>query len=394
MSVRPLAVTVFFLGLLASPIAAQRIKLPVKLSELEARALADSNDAAAHYNVALGYWSKKRYDDAEAALRRAVAVDPRFAEAYLALAYLPYARRSQLWEEIAENRVPEHWQPIVEEAERQYRRAFLINPLVDLKIIGAVTPGKSVVWQTNAALRAIYDKFFRGFDDVFEGKYERAYGRLAQLIHEMGGGRHPERIPEFLLWYRAIAAAHIERYDDAIEDMQTLLDRSLDEESKDSLIYVPLQTNEYRYVLAALKHQAGQLDEAVPLYREALENDLGLYMAHVQLARIHQAQGDWSAAIAECRRAVDANPEDPSLVFDLGVALTRAGALPDAEAVLLEAEGANPRDARVPYILGLVQLGLKKPDAARASFTRFLSMAPSRFEAQMADARERLASLP
>lgn len=40
---------------LASPGAAQRIKLPVKLEKLEARALADSNDAAAHYNLGLGY---------------------------------------------------------------------------------------------------------------------------------------------------------------------------------------------------------------------------------------------------------------------------------------------------------------------------------------------------
>src|SRR5712692_6094859 len=67
----------------AAPLAAQRIKLPAKLEELEARARKDSNDAAAHYNIALAYWSVKRYDDAENALKRAVALDYRFAPAHL-----------------------------------------------------------------------------------------------------------------------------------------------------------------------------------------------------------------------------------------------------------------------------------------------------------------------
>src|SRR5207249_7607853 len=47
----------------AAPLAAQRIRLPAKLSELETRARQDSNDAAAQYNVALGYWNDKRWDD-------------------------------------------------------------------------------------------------------------------------------------------------------------------------------------------------------------------------------------------------------------------------------------------------------------------------------------------
>ena len=42
-----------------TPATAQRTKLPMKLEQLEARAQTDSNDAAAHYNVALGYWNEK-----------------------------------------------------------------------------------------------------------------------------------------------------------------------------------------------------------------------------------------------------------------------------------------------------------------------------------------------
>src|SRR5213080_2454100 len=53
---------------LAQPVSlcAQNIKLSSSLPDLEAAARKDSNDAQALYNVALGYWSKKRYDDGNA----------------------------------------------------------------------------------------------------------------------------------------------------------------------------------------------------------------------------------------------------------------------------------------------------------------------------------------
>ena len=42
-------------AVLVTPLAAQRIKLPVGLKELESVAQKDSLDPAAHYNVALAY---------------------------------------------------------------------------------------------------------------------------------------------------------------------------------------------------------------------------------------------------------------------------------------------------------------------------------------------------
>src|SRR5262245_40730342 len=85
---------------------AQRIKMSVKVPELETRVKQDSNDAAAHYNLALGYWSEKRYDEAEKQLRAAIQVEPRFAVAHLGLAFLPFARRSKLFVEAYEDAVP------------------------------------------------------------------------------------------------------------------------------------------------------------------------------------------------------------------------------------------------------------------------------------------------
>src|SRR5258705_13323085 len=114
-------------------LARAQFKLPKKLDELETIARKDSNDAAAHFNVALAYWNAKRWDDVERELRVAVTIEPQFAEGWLALSRLPFARRLRLWEDIAERRVAAEDRPGIEEAYRLYQRAILINPLGDLR---------------------------------------------------------------------------------------------------------------------------------------------------------------------------------------------------------------------------------------------------------------------
>ena len=77
-----------------------RIELPVSLSQLEESARRDSNDAVAHYNLALGFWNERRWDDVEESLRRSLELDPRLALSHMALSRLPYARHSRLGEDL------------------------------------------------------------------------------------------------------------------------------------------------------------------------------------------------------------------------------------------------------------------------------------------------------
>jgi len=107
--------------------------------------------------VALGYWGKKRYDDAERALHVATSIEPRFPQALLALAYLPYARRPDLWEEVVRGKVPDGLKAALVDAARLGRRSFLIDPLVDLPIIGAVAPPRRVPPAPGALERAQVD---------------------------------------------------------------------------------------------------------------------------------------------------------------------------------------------------------------------------------------------
>jgi Flp pilus assembly protein TadD len=92
-------------------------------------------------------------------------------------------------------------------------------------------------------------------------------------------------------------------------------------------------------------------------------------------------------------RAVDANPDDPSLLLDLGITLGKAGMMPQAETRLQLAATANPRDPRPWFWLGLAQMEEGKKAEARESFTRFLALAPSRYDRQIGMARDRLAQL-
>ena len=377
--------------LAAAPTTAQRIKLSAGLGELETRARTDSNDAAAHYNAALAYWNAKRWDDAGRSLRLAVTIDPRFAQAYLALSRLPYARRGSLWGEVEQGRVPRELVDTVEESDRFYRRAYLIDPLVDMKIEGAVAPPRSVYWDLFAP--ELYDLLFKGFDDLREGKYAEALERIERLVGLYHRDRRDESAPASLLWYRALAAAHVEKYQQAQSDLQELLARSEGKERSDSLIRIPLRTNEYRYVLAYVKHRGGDPNGAIFLYRQALENDVGLYMAHVRLAEIYEGAQRWDQAAAHRQNAINANPDDPSLLLDLGRSLSARGDLPGGTEALTQAVAANPRDSRGWYYLGIVQQQLNKKEEARAAFSRFVALAPSRYVRQIEDAKQRLVAL-
>jgi tetratricopeptide (TPR) repeat protein len=388
---RPLAGLVLLLA--PAPARAQRVELLVPLAELEARAARDSLDPAAQYDAALGYWVGKRYQDAERLLRRAVAIEPKFAPGYLALAYLPFARRPQLWKQLERDRMDEPWADTVRSAARLYHRAFILDPMVDLKVYGLVMPPRPALVVGFNSNRT-YVALVRGFEHFWDGQYEQSLAELQRVLDELRP-RHADDVPDALLWYHGLAAAHGHRFDVALADFHLLLDRATKREQADSIVHgFRLESNEVRYVLATLYRRGERPDHAMTLYQESLTNDLSLYMAHAQLAEIYEERGQWVEAIAERRRAVDTNPDDPSLRFDLGSALARSRDFPEAAEILSDAMQANPLNTRIPYTLGLVYLRLGDQARARQVLERFMTLAPSRFSTQVSEVRRQLAGLP
>jgi len=376
---------------LSLPAYAQGLKPSDNIPQLEAQLQRDSNDAQLQYQLAIAYWSRKHFDEAQRSLLTAVSIEPRFAAAYLALGYLPYGRRPQLMEDEAKGRVPPEWRDALLEAARLRRRAFLINPLVDLQILGAViSVGPRFLGADRNGHVIIAMDPFAAF---VRGDYPLAYSIFSDWVSERAAKAPRDSIPSGLLWYRGLSAGHVGVSDIAIGDFQTLLDRGLRAERSDTVSRIPLMTNDFRYVLAMLEYRSRNFEQAINLYKDALANDLGLFMAHVQMGKIYEERKMWPEAIQHFQDALGTNPDDPSLSLDLGVIYREAGRLAESESTLVHAAEANPRDSRVPFHLGLTLQQEGKRTEARTAFQRFVSLAPSRYAVQIADAKQRLVAL-
>ena len=367
---------------------------PPTLAELEARTRTDSLDADAHFRLAQRYYSLKRLDDEERELRTTIAIDPRFAPAYLWLGDLPFDRRPKLWDEVRKGKVPPALTSAVEQAERLWRQAFLIDPMVDFRVLGAEPPPENMVVVPEYGRYTTEYMLWLGIGAFGGGRYELAYGAFKTWVERAYPNQPRDSLPDFLFWYRGLAAAHQRAYKVAAEDFQVLLDRSLKTEHADTLIQIPLGTNDYRYTLAVLYQLWGKPADAMRLYQEALASDLGLYMAHVRLAQLYREYRMWDKAIEEAQRAIATNPDDATAVTELGVILADAGRSAEAEEMLGRAVTANPRDPRPLYHLGVVRQQRANASAAREALNRFVAMAPtSRYGTQIADARQRLTTL-
>lgn len=381
------------LGLVAAvPAAAQRPPRPPTMAEREARLAADSLDPMAHYEAGMAYFDADRWDAADRAFRRAIALAPQYADAYLALSLIPEARGEKYWKKRVKDEGATVLEEALREAHRFYRRAFLLNPLVDIRLYARARERQTrmgplvIVWWWQGGYR-------KAIGHVAKGDFDRASTELTKLFHDVRAGGDGERLPFDVVWLRGLVAAQLKDYPAAAADFARLTGRAFAAEQEPGG-GSPFATNDYRYALATMRHFSGQYGEALATYRRTLEFDVGLYQSHIQIARIFEARSMWDSAIVARRSAIDANPDDGSLVTDLGATLALSGRESEAEAVLADAVARAPLDPRAAYLLGLMALRRDHADVARRSFERFLAIAPSRYAAQVAEVRQHLAALP
>lgn len=384
----------------AGAVAAQgKISIPVSLKELEQRARVDSNDAAAHYNLALGYWNEKRWDDVEASLRESLALDPRFALSRLALSRLPLARNPKVLEDLWSDDIAarDSARASMRLLDSEWRHAFMIDPLVDIKLMGATVRAGVSQWDIRDAFGETMQNYFQASIDCYEGRYADCEQRFDRVIRDFSAGTANLRVPDGVYFMKGLAAAHEGHFEAAAAAFRVLMSReegTKKELEKEDLVRVPLQTNEYRFFVASFTHAAGNTVDAIGLYRAAVENDLGLYMAHVRLANIFEAQRDYPRAIAARTAAVNANPDDATLQLDLGTTLGKAGDFEAAEQAIRIATERIPRHAEAWFWLGLALEQQGKGAEARMAYERVVALAPSRLQARADAARNRMVGLP
>ncbi len=370
---------------------------PTPTPQLEQRVAADSLDADAHYELGLARWSDGQLDDAQAELEQAIELDPKSAPAYLALSYLPFARRPALWHEIPDGKVPEEWKAAVDQADSYRRHALMLDPLVKMSIVRALEPKLL----ENRMDPLVYRTIWGGFDDYNEGRYEDAYNKLTNLMRILSDRMTMQQariewdsLPDVLFWYQGLAAAQTARYGIALVNINRLLQRRLAVEKNDDLmIYAPLQTAELRYLLGVIQQLHGLRDAAENSFKGALTEDLGLYMANVRLAEIYEQDGRWQDAVVERRRATFSNPEDPSLLVDLGRTLLAADSAGQAVEVLRRAVQMRPRMVLGYYELGRALASQSEQTEAKDALQHFVQSAPSTMATEVRTARELLAGL-
>jgi tetratricopeptide (TPR) repeat protein len=384
-------------AVLLAPLSVAAQEPPIlkrSIGEIEAMVRADSNDGYLQYYLGLAHWKKHHWTQTDSLLRLAVRLEPRLAEGYLALYHLPFSRRSSLAREVAEERVPREWKSAVAEAEGFYQRAFRINPLVSQEVLSIAYYLDDPHFDdlTSPAAQA-YDLYFAWMTDFGLGRYNEAYQRLERLaqvrFREAG---NPERVPNFILWYRALAAAHAHRWFNAMMDLNTLVKRGDQMEEKE-IVHIPLRTNEYRFTWAVVEQRAGVLDRAMELFKESAQNDLGLAMAHTYMAVLYQEAGEQDSCLVERRRAAEVSPDDPAVLFEYAVSLFNGNQASEAEETVRHAMALNPRYAPPYYLLGRIDEELGRIPDARQLFDRFLALAPKRLASMRADAERHLVAL-
>jgi tetratricopeptide (TPR) repeat protein len=319
-------------------------------------------------------------DEAKRLFAEAVRTDPKLALGYIALAQ--FHATPHLTVVASDGRVyivPRS--DATDTASLLLRRAFQINPFIE---VHPPWEGDLPYFWVNTLKQALRHYHQGDFAPALEG-----FGTVIARSRKPG---RPEAVPPVALWYHLLTAVQMHLYEDAIKDGQELLAAAQKVAEKEQNASDG-RVGDIQYVLADLNRAAGHSSVAEDLYQQVVQNNLGFYMAHARLAELYQEQSRWDEAVLERRRAIDANPEDPSLTFDLGLTLANAGNNSEAERVLLAAAQGNPRETRVAYVFGLVQVQLGNVAEARTAFTKFLALAPMRYSSMRADAQQRLASL-
>lgn len=377
------------------------------LDSLVQATLADSDDAIVQYHNALAFWDRKKYDEADFLLRRAMTLAPEYADPQLAFSVLPLARGHHYLDDLARRLSKDSMAAFVHAMNAASRRAFLLDPGVDLSVLASTggrylpehetviaiptRPGQPVAFLFGDSWW--FAPLKKGARQLVAGQSEDAFKTLDAALHSKEMQQSGAYLGDDFVWWYALAAFHVHNYDRAVAALLTLTQRASDQEAKSSSWNPPQARPDFEYLLATALYLGNAYDRADSSFRAALDLDLGLYMAHVQLARIAEVRGDWAGAALERQRAIDANPDEGELYVDLGGTLLRAGRQEAAESAFAAGSQLAPFDARAWYLLGVTAQGDGHPAVARSAFDRFLGMAPSRFGDEVADARLQLTHL-
>lgn len=137
------------------------------------------------------------------------------------------------------------------------------------------------------------------------------------------------------------------------------------------------------YNLATALQQAGRMDEAREALEKAMHLDPNRPEAHNTLGIVHLAKGRPDAAREEFQLAVRLDPRNAQALNNLGNVLRGQGRFAEAESAYREAMKAAPRYAEPWNGLGTLEVDRDRPAAALSYFEQALRLAPRYHEVRL-----------
>jgi len=170
---------------------------------------------------------------------------------------------------------------------------------------------------------------------------------------------------------RAEELARAGRYDEAIALYRELMSLHPEDDS-------------YHFALAWIYHDCGRKEEAVACFQELFEKELQRKVfsgfAFDELVRIYKEDGNLDLLVDTCKRAVDAQGDDYSLLGDLGDAYLRVGKWPDAIGIFERMIAMEPDASPVYCCLGNAYAAAGELQKAREAYEKAVEIEPEREE--------------
>ncbi|NLN60550.1 MAG: tetratricopeptide repeat protein [Deltaproteobacteria bacterium] len=142
--------------------------------------------------------------------------------------------------------------------------------------------------------------------------------------------------------------------------------------------------NSYLLALAWVYHDGGHKDEALACFRKLFERELRHKVfsgfAFDELVRLYKENGSLDLLVDVCERAVHAQPNDLSLLGDLGDAYMRGGRPRDAVGVFEKMANMDPDAVIVYCYLGNAYVAMGEIELAQGAYGKAVALEPDKKE--------------
>lgn len=289
----------------------------------------------------------------------------------------------------------------LEAAEAAFKRAQALDPRTTIALVGLA----SVYWQQGKLAEA--DKYFQAAAEIAPPQSTERL-KWAEFNRKTGKRVEARKIleeatvkaPRFsVAWFDLAEMAFEER---RLDDCRGLLSKALalnagsvdarildgklkiaqgdtaggmNELNRLASLYPSIPKLHYERAAAYLQNQ--EVTKAEGSLREVLKLDPNHAEAILLQATLDVRSGNHAGAITSLQRLLRNQPELLGAYYLLGSALIARGTVEDALPVYSTLEKLAPKDAQVPYLTGIAYERLKRPVEARKAFEKVLALNPT-----------------